>query len=394
MKLHFFGFFFSKVSKKAPKKPLSRRLLILQPKHPDMRSFFLALALFVMHTSNSWSQPLAAFVDIQNQVMVWNKGYIHKVDFLPPTNMKIGRSAIAYLDNSRSFKIYYNGSLRQVNNGFTNAYFVTDNLVGYMNQKTLSVFDRGNTKTLAGVCDDFHIADSVVLFLDAFKQEYKVYYNGQIYQAETFLPDSTLSRLKISDNIIAYDNFANLFKIFYRGQMIQQEDYPVNSFEVGRNIVAYVDIDRKFKIFHSGQTYVIDDYPPTSFKAGDNMVAFVSTDGYFKVFYADSLRSIGFMNPTYEVADNVVAYRDPSGYFKAFYKGTITDLESYYPSNFIVQYNSIAYINAANTLRLFTEGEVYDVTNAEMSDWSLNYDVITYQIGQGIFKVFYKGEEY
>ena len=69
-------------------------------------------------------------------------------------------------------------------------------------------------------------------------------------------------------------------------------------------------------------------------------------------------------------------------------------MESYYPNNYTIQYNSVAYINTANTLRLFTEGEAYDVTTAELSNWALNYDVITYQIGQGIFKVFYKGNEY
>ncbi|MCD6011288.1 MAG: hypothetical protein K0Q79_1150 [Flavipsychrobacter sp.] len=359
-----------------------------------MRSVFLALVILHACIINCLSQPLAAYVDIQNQLMVWNRGYIHKMDFLAPTSMKIGRTAIPYLDNSRTFKIYYNGGVKQMNIGFTNAFYVTDNLVAFLNQKSLNVFDKGNVKNLTGLCDEFFVADSIVLYLDGLKQEYRAYYNGQTIQLETFMPDSTLSQLKISDNIIAYDNFANLFKIFYRGTLLQQEDYPVKNFEVGRNTVAYVDIDRKFKIFHSGQTFIIDDYPPQSYKAGDNLVAFVGSDGYFKVFYSDSVRTIGYMNPTYEVADNIIAYRDPGGMFKVFYKGTITDLENYYPNNFTVQYNSVAYINAANTLRLFTEGEVYDVTNAELSNWSLNYDVITYQIGQGIFRVFHKGMEY
>lgn len=340
------------------------------------------------------AQPLAAFVDIQNQLMVWDHGFIHKVDYMPPTSMKIGRCAIPYLDNSRSFKIYYNGGARAVNEGFTNAYYATDNLVAYLNQKSLNVFDRGVTKNLTNVCDQYFIADSVVLFLDSYKGEYKAYYNNQTYTIENYIPDSSLSRVKVADNVIAFNNFANLFRVFYRGSLIAQEDYPVSSFDAGRNTVAYVDVDRKFKIFHSGQTFVIDDYPPVSYKAGDNMVAFVSGDGYFKVFYSDSLHTIGFMNPTYDVADNVMAYKDPGGMLKVFYKGNVTEMENYYPNKMVIQYNSLAYISTDNTLRLFTAGEVYDVTNAELSNWQLNYDVITYQIGQGIFKVYYKGTEY
>jgi hypothetical protein len=340
------------------------------------------------------AQPLAAFVDIQNQLMVWDRGMIHKVDFMPPTMMKIGRTAIPYLDNSRSFKIYYGGSVRPMNIGFTNAFFVTDNLVAYLNQKSLNVFDRGVTKNLAGVCDQYFVADSVVLFLDSYKSEYRAYYNNQLYTVESYVPDSTLSHLKVSDNIIAFDNFANQFKIFYHGSLISQEEYQVSSFDAGRNTVAYVDVDHKFKIFHSGQTFVIDDYAPQSYKVGDNLVAFVSSDGYFRVFTADSVHTIGFMSPTYQVGDNVVGYKDPGGMFKIYYKGDITEMENYYPANYFIQYNSVAYVNTAGTLRLFTEGEVYDVTNADLSNWQLNYDVITYQIGQGIFKVFYKGNEY
>ena len=359
-----------------------------------MRSLFLIAVVLTTLASRLAAQPLAAFVDIQNQLMVWDRGMIHKVDFMPPTSMKIGRTAIPYLDNSRSFKIYYAGSVRPLNIGFTNAYFVTDNLVAYLNQKSLNVFDRGVSKNLAGVCDQYFVADSVIMFLDSYKGEYRAYYNNQIYTIESYIPDSVLSNLKVADNIIAYNNFANLFKIFYHGSLIQQEEYPVSSFDAGRNTVAYVDIDRKFKIFHNGQTFVIDDYAPSSYKVGDNLVAFVSGDGYFKIFYSDSVRTVGFMNPQYQVGDNVVAYRDPGGFFKAFYKGDISDVESYYPANYLIHYNSIAYINTSNTLRLFTEGEVYDVTNSDLTSWQLNYDVITYQIGQGIFKVFHKGNEY
>lgn len=359
-----------------------------------MRIAFLSLAFFILTLSNTLAQPLSAFVDIQNQLMVWNHGFLNKIDFMAPTSLKVGRTCIPYLDNSRSFKIYYNGAVRSVNSGFTNNFFVTDNLVAFLNQKALNVFDRGNTKLLTGVCDQYFVSDSLILYLDSYKGEYRAYYNGQTYPVESYLPDSSLTRVKVTDNVIAFNNFANLFRIFYHGALIEQEEYPVASFDAGRNTVAYVDVDRKFKIFHSGQTYVIDDYPPSSYKVGDNLVAFVSGDGNFKVFYGDSLHTIGFMNPTYQVTDNIVAYKDPGGMFKIFYKGTITEMENYYPTNYTIQYNSVAYINSANTLRLFSEGEQYDVTNAELSNWSLNYDVITYQIGQGIFKVFYKGMEY
>jgi len=353
--------------------------------------FITICSFFCVH--DSLAQPLSAFVDVQNQVMVWDNGMVRKIDYLAPTQMKIGRIAIPYLDNSRSFKIYYGGGIKTINAGTTNAFFVSDDLIPFLNQKSLNVFDQGTVKNLTAICNQYIMADSVILFLDAVKNEYKVYYNGQNHTIESFIPDSVLPSVKVSDNIVAYDNFANQFRIFYHGSIIPQEEYPVSSFDAGRNTVAYVDDNRKFKIFHNGQTYILDDYPPISYAAGDNLVAFVSTDGYFKIFYGDSVQTVGYFNPTYKVKDNIVAYKDPNGYFKVFYKGTLTDMENYYPTKFMIQYNSLAYINAAGTLRLFSDGEAYDVTNADVDSWQLNYDVIQYQIGQNIFKIFYKGTE-
>ncbi len=359
-----------------------------------MRHIAFLIFLNLVLSLNVFAQPLTAFVDIQNQLMVFDKGMIKKADYMPPTNMKIGRTTIPFLDNSRSFKMYYNGGVQSVNIGFTNAYFATDNLVAFLNQKSLNVFDRGVTKNLTGVCDQYFVADSLVLFLDSYKGEYRAYYNKEIYGIESYIPDSVLSHLKVADNVIAYDNFASQFRIFFRGVILAQEDYPVTSFDAGRNTVAYIDVDHKFKIFHNGQTYMVEDFAPNSYKVGDNMVAYVSGDGYFKVFYGDSVHTIGFMNPTYQVSDNVLAYKDPGGFLSVFYKGVTTEMENYYPSNITIQYNSLAYVNTSGTLRLFSEGEAFDVTNAELSNWSLNYDVINYQIGQGIFKVFYRGNEY
>jgi hypothetical protein len=352
------------------------------------------LYIFLVSLAYPATAQLASYIDNQNQVMVWDRGMIRKIDFLPPTDMKIGRTAIPYLDNSRSFKIYYNSRVTPVNIGFTNAYFATDNLVAFLNQKSLNVFDNGVVKNLTGVCDQYFVADSVILYLDSYKGAYKAYYKGQIYDIENYFADSSLSAIKVTDNIVAYNNFAGQFRIFYRGQLLAQEDYPVSGFEVGRNTVAYVDIDRKFKVFHSGKTFIIDDFPPKSYKTGDNVVAYVTADGYFKIFYGDSTRSVGFMSGNYQVVDNIVAFKDQSNMLKVFYKGDVSTLDNYYPTNMVIQYNSLAYVNFGNTLRLFSEGEIYDVTNAELTNWQLNYDVLQYQMGQNLFKVFYKGTEY
>ncbi|RYZ55443.1 MAG: hypothetical protein EOP49_02805 [Sphingobacteriales bacterium] len=340
-------------------------------------------------------------MNLQRQVMAWDNGIVRKIDYLPPIEMKIGRTAIPYLDNSRSFKIYYGGSVRTVNIGFTNEFHVSDNLVGFLNARSLNVFDNGTVKNLTTLTNQYYFGDSLIIYQDGIRYDYRAYYNGTVYPVENFLAGQPLEAVKVSDNIAAFDNYANQFRIFYQGAVVQQEDYAVTSFDVGRNTVAYVDINREFKIFHKGKTIVAESFPPDSYVVGDNLVAYVSNDGYFKIFYEDSIRTIGFFRPQYQVGDFVVAFRDQGGYFRAFYKGDIITLESYYPDNYVVQYNSIAYLNRNNVLRMFSEGEVYDVTTLYNSgdqdpqgNWQLSYDVLRYKVGLAMFRIFYKGEEY
>ncbi len=352
------------------------------------------LVCFLFCVTVSIAQPLAAYTNMQNQVMVWDKGMLRKIDYLRPVEMKVGRVAIPYLDNARSFKIYFRGGMKPINNGFTNEFAVSDNLIAYLNATSLNVFDNGNIKNLSTYCTQYFLGDSVLMYFDGIRNEYKAYYNGKVYPIEGFLAGNPLEVVKVTDNIAAYDNYANQFRVFYHGEIVNQEDYAVNSFEVGRNLVAYVDINRQFKIFHSGETYIVEDFPPTKYQAGDNVAAFISNDGYFKIFYGDSIHTVGYFTPEFRVVDNMVAYRDPGGYFKVFYKGKITTLESYYPEKYVMQYNSVAYVNRANMLRLFTEGEVYDVTNSETENWELTYDVLKYQIGRNMFRINYKGREY
>lgn len=360
-----------------------------------VRPSFLLLFLIFLTSVTSFGQPLTTYVNMQNQIMVWDNGMIRKVDYLPPLLTKIGRSAIPYIDNSRSFKIYYKGGVSKVNPGLTNEFKVSDNLIAFKNNTVLNVFDRGETKQLSTFCEQYYLGDSILLYFDGIRSEYNAYYNGEITPIEGFLAGEALEVVKVTDNIAAYDNYANQFRIFYQGKILAQEDYAVNSFEVGRNTVGYIDINRRFKIFHSGETYILEDFPPNSYQVGDNVVAFVSNDGYFKIFYDHAIENIGFFEPTdYRVIDNMVAYRDQSGYFKVFYKGKIYTLESYYPDKYVTQYNSIAYINRIGMLRLFSFGELYDVTNAQLEDWELSYDVIKYQIGKNMFRIFYKGREY
>ena len=379
-----------------------------------MKQLFLLALLIGVAGKTLNAQPLSAYVNFQNQFVSWDNGMDRKLETLLPRAFEIGRVAIPYVDNNSNFKIFSNGGTQQINQGFTTGFYPTDNLIAYQNNRALFVWDGGKTTKLSNMASNFVVGDSVVLFFDNARSLYQAYYGGNIYDIENFLgatnvfnidtsvvydgksvADGQLPSVKVSDNIAAFVTYSNRFKIFYHGAIIEQENYTVNSFDVGRNLVAYVDANRAFKVFHNGSTEELESFPPMNYKAGDNVAAYVSADGYFKIFYGGEALEVGYFNPEYRVNDNIVSFKDPSGYFKLFYKGKLYTLDAFYPTKpYKAAYNSLVYINGAGMLRMFSDGEVYDVTAATVADWRLDYDALQYRFGQNMYKIFYKGKTY
>jgi hypothetical protein len=346
------------------------------------------------------AQPLSAYTNVQNEVMVWDNGAIRKIDYLQPIEMKIGRIAMPYIDNSRNFKIYYRGGVRNVNIGFTNEFKVGDCLVSFLNATSLNVFDRGQITNLTRLCTNYYFGDSLIVFLDGRTQEYKSYYNGNVSTFEGFLADAQntgVKSIEVGSNIAAYINYANQFHILYHGAIVEQEMYTVSSFKTGRNTVAYIDAGNQFKVFYDGTTQVLESFPPQSYSVGNGLVAYVTVDGNFNIFCNGKVYKMGYFRPVYQVSDFVVIYQDPSGYGKVFEDGQTTTLEPYMPEKFQAQYHSVAYFDRNNILKMYYNGEVNEVTSAltpGQDTWRLSYDVVMYQVGNNFFKFYYQGKEY
>ncbi|MBK8144831.1 MAG: hypothetical protein IPK62_07425 [Bacteroidetes bacterium] len=345
------------------------------------------------------AQPYSAYTDIRLQFYVFDNAAANQVEHLLPIDYKIGKNAVAYLDNQRIFKIYKDGQSSVVNDMFTTNFHVSDNLILFKSANMLSVVDDGKVVLLSKLCNRYAMGDSVVLFYDANRSSFNGYYNGKTTELETFLNlrdnDFTFdSTVKVSDNIGAYINYNEQFKVFYNGESEVLENQTVKQFQVGRDIVAYVDINNIFKIYYKGQSFTIDPFPPKSFMVGDDVVAFHGNDGYFKIFYRGNLITVGYYEPRYHVADRVVSFADPNGFFKVFYEGEQTVIDNYYPEKIKAGYNSLVYTNKANMVRMFSKGQMYDITTMTLLDLRLDYDVLQYKVGFNAFKIFYEGNHY
>jgi hypothetical protein len=338
---------------------------------------------------------LGAYTDLFNKFYVADNGSTTEVEYLAPRDYKVGRTGVAYLDNLGLFKVYRNGIVNKVNTNFTSAFGVSDNFIFYKTQTALHVIDGDVDEELCKSVGDYAVGDSIAFFFDRIKNVLYAYYGGHKMELENNLAVSAFNDYKVSDNIIAYQNFANQFKVVHNGEVQILETQPIKEYAVGRNNIAYLDINGQFKIYQDGQTHQVDAFAPKRYAVGDNIVAYVGYDGYFKIFYEGKSFPIGFFEKRFTVQDNIVAFEDGAGFFKIFYKGNVYDVDNYYPNEYLCQYKSLAYINKGNVLRLFSDGKINDVTTMvnKLDNIALDYDVLRYKVGTNMFRFFVDGQE-
>jgi hypothetical protein len=316
-------------------------------------------------------------------------------EVLPPISYKIGKTGIAYIDNINNFRIYRGGVKNKLNEYLTLDYGVTDNFIFYKTNNSLYLIDGNEETMLCRLVGDYAVGDSVVLYYDRVRNILHSYSNGRSFELENNLATPPYSSFKVSDNMIAFENFMMQFKIFYQQESQVLESLPIKTYQVGRNTVAYVDNNGNFKIWHNGTQVYSEAFPPKKYLVGDNVVAFTSYDGNFKICWNDQVETIGFFEKKFTVQDFLVAYEDGNGYFKIFDKGEHTTIDNYYPIDFVMQYNSMAYIDKTRTLRLYQHSQLKNVSNlvSTMEQVSLDYDVLRYAIGNNMFRFFYDGAE-
>jgi hypothetical protein len=340
------------------------------------------------------SQNFGAYTDIQLRFFGVENGVSNNLEPLPPREFKVGKTGIAYLDNIGIFKVYRGGVKNKLNDIFTTDFGVTDNYIYYKTQNSLNVVDGNEEVMLCRLVGDYAVGDSSILYYDRVRNILFAYSNHKSVELENNLATPPYSSFKVSDNIIAYQNFMDQFKVYANEESFILESIAIRDYEVGRNTVAYVDNNNNFKIWQNGEVKHSEAFPPKRYMVGDNVVAFVSYDGNFKIFHDEKIETIGFFDQKFMVKDFLVGYEDGNGYFKIFHNGKSITVDNYFPSDVIMQYNSMAYIDKNNTLRLFQNNAIHNITNLvkSLEDVSLNYDVMQYKIGANMFRFFYDGK--
>lgn len=353
--------------------------------------------LFIILSTNSNSQTLAAFNDNLHRFWAFEAGIFTQLEYLEVQDYQVGGILIAYIDNGQNLKIYRNGKVEKLIQGSPIKYTATDYLLGYSIYEQLNVYDNGKTKVLCTAADGYIVQDSLIAWHDKIKQTMEVYYNGRTITVLDGLIYNPLKVFKAGDNTIAWVNSSTQsFSVFYHGHTIVLDDYSQNMiFDAGRDIVAFYDTpDQVFNVFLNGEVTEIEPFIPKSFKVGDDMLVYIDNMGKLKYYDKDGVQTITDFEPRfYDVVDMVMIYEE-QGFLKTFCNGEVYIIERYIPQPYKLDYNTIAYLDQSRFLKVFQQCSGTTVTNEKINEISLIRDLIIYTTGINKVNIYFNGQIY
>lgn len=358
--------------------------------------FILPIIFQCLFCHQLFAQALSAYLNTRESFCVFDDSVTKEIEYLKPQSFKIGGNCVAYIANDKSFKVYQNGRVIKVNDGFTTDYVMTANYVLMINNTSLHVFDRGHSKLLVRNPYDYVASDSIIGFADPVTKAYYIYANGKIATLTADIIGDPIRVNGVGKNLLAFTTIDDSLKIYYHGSIYPQPVQNVTDIQSGKNIVAYKnDYNSDFKVFYKGKPYTLETFEIGNFVVGDDMVAYMTQEGKFKIFYDGVVYTVGTFYPeNLKVVDDLITYTDEVGYFRAFYRGNIYLLERYVPDFFEASRHSLYYIGSDGRITFFSFGNKQELPIENYVSLRLDYDVLQVEPAPHLYKFYYNGKVY
>ena len=366
----------------------------------------MAVILVLLAALSARSQGISFYNDYLGNVWVFDNDNTKQIEHLPLKSYGVGNSSFVYEDNSGGLKIYHKHFLHSASS-FVSDYTVTDNLIPFIMNTQLKVFDDSNILTLCASAAEYWASDDVVVWYDDMQHLLMCYWNGKKYTLDDVLSSGKPSFVKVGENIAAFIDVNGNLNAFFNGE-IEQIIYGKNlgGIALGRDIIAFVDSStNSFSAFYNNEFVELEDFPPSTFKCGDGFVAYVDASSYLKVFdgYQTHTISITFdvskidtddpNRDFYEIADEIMVFGEQS-YFKAYVNGKIFTLESYIPEKYFINNHSVAYLDQMGNLKYFDGNKTEIISYEKVSDFEITGNAVRYSFGVKSENIYYEGKTY
>ncbi len=201
----------------------------------------------------------------------------------PLVNFRASDNTLAYINNQRDFKIFWNGSVQKIftlSPGFMVDYQTGSNIVAFLSgpSNSLSAFYKGNTYNISKIpIKSYKTADEMVAYED--QDGLHAFYAGKNYD----LCSSYSITYDISDSILVYYT-PGYFRVFNKGKITVLENFMPDEYAIDNNTLAWTNQQGGLRVFYNGEIYELTTFDRAAFKLAGNALWYQTVTIPNKVF--------------------------------------------------------------------------------------------------------------
>ena len=359
----------------------------------------LLFILFLMWSTSFLSAQvgLGYYYDYNDHFYVFDKGQNIQLESTHVDSIKVGDDYIAYIDSKANLRVYHNGETQTIEEAIPNVMIASPHAFVYKMQQRLMVYQNGEKKQLASWVNRFFAGDAIITWQVLPGLDIMAYENGQIRTIESAVSAKAINGGRTGKNIFAYNDLNNSFKVYYNGQTYDAQTTNIRNYKCGKDVVAYIDrFNSVFGAFSRGEFKTISTHIPNNYSVTDDVVTYIDESGNFMVYYNGESTQIESYEPTvYQAKENVIVYYYKPE-LKAVFAGQVYTLEKFIDQQKItLGVNSALYLDNNNRAKYFYAGKTFENFLIDQpKSMELNRDLPVIRYGNNMIGFFYDGKLY
>lgn len=356
------------------------------------------MILFLCCLHNLSYAQLAAYVDPQNQFVIFDEGDFTTVEVQPPLEVKVSSSYVAYISNNQDFKVYDDGEVITLEKNRISRFDCTDDLIVYRLADQVYIYRDGEKRLISVTAPNYSVNDSLVAFYDGYNRQLIAYLNGRLVGLADGILNDPIQQFKTGSDIVAFVESATQdFKVYWDHSFFTLSRFVQQvNFKAGAGTVAYIDpLTNEFKVFYEGYTEILEPFPPQSYQVGNGIVAYVTDNGTFKVFeQGDQLELQSFAPEQYKVREDIVVFASLDEIFHVHWHGETYELAGFIPSEYHVGDGMVVFINQQQQVEGFYRGEPLVFTNDIAREVNIQGQSVVIRLAANRVKIYLGDEEF
>lgn len=220
----------------------------------EIKTIEEAVATKVINSQKT-GKDIFAYSDLNNEFKIYDQGAIFDTKSSNIHSFKCGRGVVAYLDRfNNAFNVYSNGVVNTLSTQMPQRYYVTENMVSYVDYESNFMIYYNNVATKIESFEPgmYKAKENVLLFF--YEPELKIVYGGAVYTLEKFF--DVQHEVTLGVNSALYIDNGNRAKYFYKGRTF--ENFLIEkpqSYRLFRDLPCFKYGNHTIGFYYNGQMY-------------------------------------------------------------------------------------------------------------------------------------------